>query len=306
MFQSLAIDQRSHADQTFDSWEHGWRSLLLRHFTLRLEVDEAVIPPVAEQTVVLVTDGVADFESGGEGCWRSARYELGRITMTAPNRSSRLRWHTMSAEPIQTLHLYLPPRTTARVIEELWDSDPTQRRMPDTLATTDPVLEQTMLSLLQAAAADAPDLYAESAAEFIAVHTLVRHGAFPAPREIGGEDGRIRRARSFLRENLHLPLTLAEIAAEVGMSRYHFLRVFQRETGETPHRYLIRLRIEQSRVDLEHSPATMTEIASRCGFASRTHFTAAFRRQTGYAPSAYRRLHRKRSFRSGDPDMTQS
>ena len=292
MFQSLALDNSGYADLTFDSRERGWRSLLLRRYTGHPHVEEAVIPPVAEQLILVVTRGAFDIESGGDdGRWRSARYTPGRIGMTAPGRPSRLRWRTVSAEPHETLQLHLPARTVSRMVEELWDRDPQLVRMPDALATIDPVLEQTMLGLLQAAEAGVPDLYAESAAEFIMLHALVRHGGLPAPRPAGRDDERVRRARSFLRENLAQPLSLAEIAAEAGMSRYHFLRVFQRQTGETPHRYLTRLRIEQARQELEHGTATVAEVAVRCGFAGRTHFTTMFRRQAGVTPSAYRRLH---------------
>ena len=292
MFQSLTRDHASHASLTFDSWKRGWRSLLLRRFTGHPHVEEAVVPPVTEQLILLVTRGAVDIESGGDdGRWRSARYTPGRIGMTAPGRPSRLRWRTVSAEPHETLQLHLPTGMVSRLVEELWDRDPRQVRMPDALATTDPVLEQTMLGLLRAAEEGVPDLYAESAAEFIMLHALVRHGGLPSPRPAGRDDERVRRARSFLRENLSQPLSLAEIAAEAGMSRYHFLRVFQRQTGETPHRYLTRLRIEQARHELEHGTATVTEVALRCGFASRTHFTTAFRRQVGTTPSAYRRLH---------------
>lgn len=292
MFQSLDIDQRAHADLMFCSWKRGWRSLLLRHLTGHAEVEEAVIPPVAEQTIVLVTQGAAEMESGADDRWRSARYAPGTIAMTAPDRPTRLRWRTVSPDPHASLHLYLPAGTTSRLVEELWDRDPERVNLPDALATTDPVLEQIMLDLYRAAEAGIPDLYAETAVEFVTVHTLVRHGSLPPAPAFDDHDNRIRRARIFLRENLHLPLTLAEIAAEASMSRYHFVRVFRLQTGETPLRYLTRIRIERAQDELQRSSATISEIASRCGFASSAHFSTAFRRETGCTPSNYRRLHR--------------
>jgi AraC family transcriptional regulator len=288
MFQSLEIDTQTYADRTFCSWEHGWRSLLLQRFAGHATVDEAVIPPVPEQTIVLVTRGEATIESGADGPWRQARYSPGQIALTAPNRAVRLRWRM----PHETLHLCLPAATTSRIVEEVWDRDPTRVSLPDTLATIDPLLEQTMLGLLRAAEEGVPDLYAESAVEFVIAHTLVRHGTMPRARRGGGDDERIRCVRSYLRENLHLPITLAEMAAEAGLSRYHFLRVFRRQTGETPLRYLTRLRVERGQEELRRGSASVSEIAMRNGFASAAHFSTAFRRQTGYAPSAYRKLHK--------------
>lgn len=293
MFQSLTIDQTAYSSRTFDSWEHDWRSLLLRRFTYRDSAEEVTIPPVAEQLISLLIHGDSVVESRTDGRWASARTVPGTISMTAPNRPAHLRWRTASAEPLDSLELHLPAGTTARLVEELWDRDLKQVDLPDELATTDPVLEQTMLALLRAAESGLPDLYAETAVEFLTVHTLTRYGRLPPPRIAGAEDERVRRARAFLRENLHLPLSLTAIAAEMGMSRYHFLRVFQRQTGETPHRFLTRLRIEQGRHDLEHSTATVIEIASRCGFANPAHFATTFRRHTGHSPTAYRNLHKR-------------
>lgn len=295
MFRCLDLDQRSYADRTFCSWERGWRSLLLRRLTLHAEVEEAIIPPLAEQVIVLVTRGAALMESGGGDRWRSGNYLPGVVALTAPRRPVLLRWRPMSPdEPEATgeiLQLHLPADTASRVVEELWDRDPAQVQLPDALATDDPVLEQTMLGLLEAAEAGVPDLYAEMAVEFIAVHTLVRHGALPPTGHVRGGDVRVRRAQRFLRENLHRPLSLAEIAAEAGMSRYHFLRAFRQQTGETPHRYLTRLRIDRGRHDLAHGSAPVGEIAVGCGFASQGYFATAFRRETGITPSAYRAFH---------------
>ena len=238
MFESLVIDRSAYSQRTFDSWTCSWRSLLLRRYTLHRAMEDVTIPPVAEQMISLLLGGEQTAEVETDGHWRSGRLGPGAISMTAPNRPTRIRWHALSPAPLDVLQLHLPAGTTARIVEELWDCDPAHMRFPDTLTTPDPVLRQTMLGLLRAAKAGAPDLYAESAAEFITVHTLLGHGNVSELRVYGGEDARIRRARTYLRENLARPLSLAGVAAEVGMSRYHFLRTFRQQTGQTPHRYL--------------------------------------------------------------------
>lgn len=291
MFDALGIDTQGHADQIFSSWDAGWRSLLLRRMTGHTDVEDATIAPVAEQTIVLVTRGACDVESSAGGRWARAQYRPGRIGMTAPNRPTRLRWRTTSPTPHETLQLFLPAAATARLIEEVWDRDPARVALPDTLATDDPLLEHVMLDLLRAAEDGIGDVYAEAAAAFIAVHVLTRHGGLAAPRPRAGDDARIRRVRSFLRENLHLPLSLAEIAAEACMSPYHFVRVFRDHTGETPYRHLTRLRIERSQHELARGRAPIGEIARGCGFSSSTHFATTFRRQIGCTPTEYRRVH---------------
>lgn len=292
MFQTLALDQTAYSDRTFCSWERGWRSLLLLRSTCPLKEEDAFVPPLPEQTFFLQLRGESTVESRNDGRWKSAHVIPGLIAMTAPLHSAHLRWRALSTEPLERLELHLPAGTTARLGEELWDRDPTRVQFPDALATTDPLLRQTMIGLLDAALGGAPDLYAATAAEFIAVHALVRHGKLPPLRPLRGDDERIRRGRSYLRENFHRPVSLAEVASEVGMSRYHFLRVFQRQTGETPHRYLTRLRMERAQHELKHGSGTISEIANRCGFASPAHFATAFRRESRFSPSAYRAMHR--------------
>jgi AraC family transcriptional regulator len=133
-----------------------------------------------------------------------------------------------------------------------------------------------------------PDLYAESAAEFLTVHALVEHGSAPALPRYRPEGARVRRARAYLDERVHLPVSLADLAREVGFSRYHLLRVFRDETGETPHRYLTRRGMEHAREELRQGAASIAEIAAACGYRSTSQFSRAFHREVGVPPSAYR------------------
>lgn len=290
VFQMLSIDQRDQFERLFNSWDIGWRSLLLEQLRLRRPSDELVKPPRDEQTIVLVTQGRCEIQSHSGGQWRSVHVHAGRIRMTAPMQPTHSRWRTAPSTPCETLRLSVSAAEISRLVEQTWDRDPGAVVLPDSLDMTDPVLGQTMLGLLRAARDGVGDLYAESAKTFLVTHLLVRHAGLATPRGPARGDARIHRARTFLRRNLDLPLTLDQIAAEAGMSEYHFLRVFRAHTGETPFRYLTRLRVEQAQHELTHSADTVAEIAARCGFARATHFATAFRRQTGVSPSAWRRL----------------
>ena len=91
-----------------------------------------------------------------------------------------------------------------------------------------------------------------------------------------------------MRDNLHVPMTLADIASSVNLSQYHFSRVFHAATGEPPRRYLTRLRIDAARRQLSRGRSPVAEIARSCGFTTAGSFRAAFLRQTGLSPTAYR------------------
>ncbi|MDT8912272.1 AraC family transcriptional regulator [Amycolatopsis sp. PS_44_ISF1] len=93
-------------------------------------------------------------------------------------------------------------------------------------------------------------------------------------------------AVAYLRDRLAHPVTVTELAGAVRLSPYHFVRVFKRATGHTPHRYLVLLRIAEAKRLLEDG-ATVTRTAQQCGFYSAAHLSAVFLRETGVRPSRW-------------------
>ncbi len=83
--------------------------------------------------------------------------------------------------------------------------------------------------------------------------------------------------------------TLADLAKEVGVSRFHFWRAFKQSTGMTPHTFIAQRRLEQSADMLRSTNLSATEIAMECGFGSSSHFTTAFKRAFGACPTEFRR-----------------
>lgn len=288
MFDVRTRDHSLWATKTMDSWDLGWRSLLVSRYTQHPDVEDVTVPAAGQQMICLLLSGRKTAAVADGANWRTARLDPGDISMTSPHRATRIRWRATTREPLDHLSVHLPTGTTARVAEEIWERDPARVPFPDALGKPDPLLRHTLVALLRAAAQGTPDLYAASAAEFLVVHLLTQHGRLPAVRGYPREDNRVRRARQFMRAHLHLPLTLATIAGEVGLSRYHFLRIFREQTGETPHRYLTRIRLDKAVQELERGSAPIAEIARRCGFPNPAHFSRAFTRERGYPPSAQR------------------
>jgi two-component system response regulator YesN len=83
-------------------------------------------------------------------------------------------------------------------------------------------------------------------------------------------------------------LTLAGLAAEVGMSKFHLSRRFRAGTGVTLRSYLLRTRLERAKVLLSRSGVSITEVALGVGFGDLPRFDKLFKRFTGLTPSAYR------------------
>ncbi|MDB4906239.1 MAG: bacterial regulatory helix-turn-helix, AraC family protein [Gemmatimonadetes bacterium] len=96
----------------------------------------------------------------------------------------------------------------------------------------------------------------------------------------------IRRAKQRIDADPALPVTLAELASEEGLSRYQLLRAFARELGVTPHAYILQRRIELAR-QLLCARCGIAEAAVRAGFHDQPHLTRCFVRQFGVTPGRY-------------------
>lgn len=107
--------------------------------------------------------------------------------------------------------------------------------------------------------------------------------------EVGGlPRWQLKRVESYLAEHVADDLPLAELAATIGLSPFHFARAFKASTGHPPHRYQMMLRVERAKEMLAGTNQSVTEIAHACGFASSQHMATVFRRIVGATPSSYR------------------
>jgi AraC family transcriptional regulator len=128
----------------------------------------------------------------------------------------------------------------------------------------------------------------------IVVHLLRQYSNIRRSEElelsrVGLIDRRIRRSVELMHAQLEQELSLKEIAAASYLSPFHFVRVFKKLTGTTPHVYLARLRTSRAQLLLAELNLSVTEISSRVGYSSPSHFTKAFRQATGLTPRAFRK-----------------
>nr|WP_246787245.1 AraC family transcriptional regulator [Rhizobium leguminosarum] len=146
-----------------------------------------------------------------------------------------------------------------------------------------------MLGLRRAAEIGTSELYAESAVTFLASHLLQFHAGRHPPAHASVDDRRLIIVDSLLRESLDKQVTLDQLAAAAGLSKFHLLRAFKRRYGETPAQRLNRYRMEEGCRLLSSTRNTITVIAFACGYENATHFATAFRRMFGLSPTEYRR-----------------
>lgn len=93
---------------------------------------------------------------------------------------------------------------------------------------------------------------------------------------------------SFINEHFREPISLESIAEKANLSLYHFTRIFAKETGFTPHQYLINTRISAAKFMLKSSETSIKDIAFSTGFNSESNFCSTFKKWEGITPSQFR------------------
>lgn len=193
--------------------------------------------------------------------------------------------------------LHLPPTQLRTVAEEVFDADPSRVALVPEIAATDEIAGRLIGLLLQEATSPEPGLplMVESLTQAVMVHVLRRHSTLAPHRPQPDKElspGRTRRVVEHMKAHLDQPLSLADLAQAARLGPSRFVRAFRIATGQPPHRFLVRLRIEEACRLLEHTDLPVAEVGQRCGFDQPSHFGAMFRRLVGMAPGTWRRERR--------------
>jgi AraC family transcriptional regulator len=94
----------------------------------------------------------------------------------------------------------------------------------------------------------------------------------------------------YIDSRLASELTLAELSAQVAMSKYHFIRTFKHTSGMTPHQYILGRRLRRAATALRTTRTPVARIALDHGFGDLSTFNHFFRRSMGLTPTAYRSI----------------
>jgi len=119
---------------------------------------------------------------------------------------------------------------------------------------------------------------------------LQHYGTAASHGSVGKSDipGSIDRACQFINDMAVECISLDDIAREAGLSRYHFLRVFNSAQGMTPHAYLLQRRLQLAREAIRQGTA-IGDAAISSSFADQSHFTRRFKAAYGITPRQFQK-----------------
>lgn len=270
----------------------GWRSLLIDVHSGVSSSEPFTSVQTPDARVGVSLSGRYSAEHFVKGRWRHDRHTTGSITIRRTDDVSVARFPKPQDSDYRAALIYIPLGQLESAAEHY--RRPGQRlEIPEfNTIGRDPALAQMGVSLFEAMRHGADDLYAETTASWIAVHLLCRYG----PRQNSEDrrtaevltDARLARVIEYMSCHFADALTLERLAAEACISKYHFVRLFRERVGQSPHRYLIELRLDAAQRMLISTELSITEIAVECGYSTAEHFATVFARRFGMSPTSFR------------------
>jgi len=106
--------------------------------------------------------------------------------------------------------------------------------------------------------------------------------------KIDEADPAIESALKILQAHIARPISGRELSRKVGFAESYLIRLFKKNIGMPPMKYLTKIRIESAQYLLTSSPLTVNAVAEQSGYRDEFHFSKAFKKFTGLPPSAYR------------------
>lgn len=129
----------------------------------------------------------------------------------------------------------------------------------------------------------------EAAFEIAAAALMATHATVALGRKTSFRNERaVMRVARYVETHHREPCSLADLAARADMSPFHFLRVYRRITGQTPHRHVLATRLRHAARRLRTGSDRIADIAIEVGFGDLSHFNATFVRHFRVSPGAYR------------------
>ena len=247
-----------------------------------------VVEPMTHHVVMAYNGMVQHMERRSGKSVAIGMFRPGVVIIIPEGSSSR--WDI--PKPVDVVQLYLPHKTLARVAEEAGTTTPID--LLERTAYPDPVTSRLLLSTAKAMEGNEAldSLFRLQLTDLLATRLLAAHTGSPTTFQpvIGGLSPKVLlRAIERFRLGSDADVSLAALASEAGLSRFHFCRAFKESTGLSPHAWLRRHRLEQAMNMLRESDTSIVSIAAELGYASQTAFAAAFRKLTGETPSDWRR-----------------
>jgi AraC family transcriptional regulator len=266
----------------------GTETIQIEH--LRLPPGEGHFCAEAGHTLfVNLTSRPLHYLQKQDGKIHTGLYNRGDMLITPANTPLFVRWEGNE----NCLQIQLPASFLKRVAEETLGKNGDRLTLVPTFQSRNQQLEAIANLVMAEVQQHQPGgaLYLDSLANMLAMQLLRHHGTTSSqvPSYEGGlPTYQLNQVLDYIDAGLAEEIRLSDLAELLGMSPFHFGRMFKQSLGISPHQYVIQQRIERAKSLLKHSDRAIIEIALECGFTSHSHLSKQFRKVVGMTPKAFR------------------
>lgn len=203
------------------------------------------------------------------------------------------------ASPVECLHIHIAPALVGWSALADYDIDPAKAKLAYAGGLWDPLLNQIAIAFHEIVCRGPEPvdrLLIDGMRSVLAWHLLSRYTidrwqppsttpSLPYPK--------LKRVVDLIESRFGGAITLRDLAAEAGLSDFHFSRLFRQATGLSPHHYVTERRVHAAQTKLAEGGSSIVEIALETGFGSQASFNRAFRKHAGLTPGQFRSLRRR-------------
>jgi AraC family transcriptional regulator len=218
------------------------------------------------------------------------RRQLGDIAIIPAGITHRCNWNITARFGI----LAIEP-TLLQQIGQDWVNPDKIELTPQFMSKQDPLIQSiftTLVAELETSGIGS-NLLVDSLKTTLAIH-LLRNYCATLPRLSSYADGlsaaKLALVKDYIHSHLDRDLKLTELSAIVQISPYHFLRLFKKGLGITPHQYILQCRLDRAKYLLSSSNLDIAQIAMRTGFCDASHLNRYFKKSLGMTPNQWRQL----------------
>ncbi len=287
-----SVDKYINSTMHQTSNAQGWSNMLAERWSHASGELPRIVPQHTEVAIQLRGRSLVDRKGGG----RAERTRGGKGTIwICPAGVEEEYVHV--AEPIaDCLHLFLPSQPISDALSRDLDIDARHIGLRYQAIERDPFIEVVADQILNELTNESGvgKLLVESLSIALGAH-LIKHYAEQRTtvHEVAVstrplEQRRLAKVLDFIHAQLDQDFTVTALSEIACMSVAHFTRSFRAATGQSPHAFVLNLRIEQAKRSLLDSHHVIEDIALSAGFSSQANFTKAFRRATGITPGQFR------------------
>jgi AraC family transcriptional regulator len=267
----------------------SWEGVHINEFA-EIRIEDLLSPPRDHVKIGLCIGTSPSIRREACGKTFISPSRIGEFSILPAGRKSR--WHGLAPTH---LDIRLDPNKMDEMVAELRRTGQRRFEFANVPRMRDPIVEHIGAAFrveLNRASHPAQDILIESMAIALCAHMLRSY-----TNAVGIEDrstasvdvAAVGRAITYIEDNPDRAISLRELAGAAGLSRFHFSRVFKRQLGLSPARYVERARIEQAKTLIVNAEMSLSGVAQAVGFADQSHFSRRFRAHEGRTPGTFAR-----------------